>query len=497
MSEYFIEMKNISKKFHDKKVLENINFTLNSGEIRGLIGENGAGKSVLMQILSGVIKPDAGELYVNNSPVYFNKPEDALANGIISIYQDINIINNLSVAENIFINRLPMKGRLFKQIDWGTLYKESSKILSELNFDIDVRKLANELSYGQKRMLEIAKVVYQKARLIIMDEPYIGFTDSDIENFYDVIKRLKNSGISVIYISHKIEDIVKLCDSITIISNGHIVDNCTSTSDSERIIKLMTINDVNFNYPKLNRKAGRVVLKVNSIFTYRGLKNISFELKKGEIIGIAGLLGSGRTAIARALFGLDALISGEIIINDSVMNLKSPKYAIKNKIGYLTEDIQTSGIEVNMSIPENITLANISGITNLGIIDTSRENNIARSFIRKMLVKTSGVKQRVGKLSGGNQKKVMISKWIFSDSNILILDEPTKSIDTSTKVVLYNFMNNYILEGSSIIFISSELDELMGMSDKIIVLFNGEIRKTLKRDEFSKERIIYYASGGK
>lgn len=492
-----VEMRGITKRFQNEVVLDSVDFCLERGEIHGLIGENGAGKSTLMKILAGVYKPDKGEIFIEGNKVEINEPKVSQTYGITTIYQDVKLADELSIAENIFFGSLPTKGKLMRTVDWDKIHNDSKKILDSLNFMLDVKIPVKELSSGQKQMVEIAKALTRKSRVIIMDEPYTGISDQELEQFFCIIRSLKAEGVSIIYISHRMKDILQLCDSITVLRGGKVVENREVKGvDGKDIIRMMIGNELKDNYPKLNSKAGRILLKVKSISTERGLKRLSFNLRKGEILGVAGLLGSGRSAIARALFGLDKLLAGEIYLNDTKIDIKSPHSAINMKIGYLVEDRMKGGVHKYFNIPENISLASLSKISKIGLLDTPRERDVARSFIKKFMIKTPKVEQNIMELSGGNQQKVLLCRWIFSDTNILILDEPTKGIDKSTKVELYNFMNKYVMDGSSIIFVSSDLNELMGMSERILVLYNGEIRRTLIREEFSEEKIIYYASGG-
>ncbi len=497
MSEYLVEMENISKQFQGEYVLDSVDFRVRPGEIHGLLGENGAGKSVLMKILAGVYKPDRGSILIEGKRISPSEPKDSQKLGITTIYQDINLVAELSVAENIFFGQLPLKIGFPQIVDWTRTFQESEKILKDLNFNIDARAPVRNLNIGQKQMVEIAKALSRKSKVIIMDEPYTGLSDQELEGFFKVIKNLKSIGISIIYISHRMEDVLKLCDTVTILREGRVIENKSIEQiDKGNIIRLMIGKDLKDNYPKLHSKAGRTILRVDSISTDRGLKNVSFNLRKGEILGIAGLLGSGRTAIARAIYGLDKLLSGAIYLNETLLNINSPEQAIKSQIAYLTEDRLDCAIEKDFGIPANISLANLGAINNMGSIKLGVEKSVARDFIKKFVIKTPSVEQNIMKLSGGNQQKVLLARWLFTNSTILILDEPTKGIDKCTKVEMYNFMNKYILDGSSIIFISSDMQELMGMSDRILVLYSGEIRAELNRREFNKEDIFFYASGG-
>ena len=497
MANSLIEMKGITKKFNEETVLDNVDFSIGYGEIHALIGENGAGKSVLMKILSGGIAADSGEIFVEGRKVETWDSKTALKNGIATIYQDINLIDELSVADNIFFNKYLYRFKFLRLIDWRRMYSESGKILEKLNLHINPKTLVKNLSIGQKQLVEIAKVISQNAKLLIMDEPCTGMNEFELENFHKDIRELVKAGTSVIYISHRLDDVINLCDRITVLRKGKVVEcNRSGDIDRNKLIRYMVPEKFRDRYPKLASQAGRIILKADSITTDRGLKNVSFALRKGEILGVAGVLGSGRTALTRAIFGVDKLISGRIYINGAEIRLKSPKDAVKNRIAYIPDTVPKSNLIKDFAIPGNISLANLREISIGSMIKLRKEYKLAGNFVKKLVIKASRVNQNVQELSFGNQRKVVLSKWIFNDSVILILDEPTKGIDKGSKIEFYNFMNEYVLEGCSIIMASSDYQELIGMCDRILVMYNGAIIKVLERNDFLEEKILYYASGG-
>lgn len=495
MSDKIIEMIGIQKKFNDIIVLKNVNFDVKYGEVHTIFGENGAGKSVLMKVLSGVFKPDFGSIYIEGNEIEFNSPSDAQSQGISTIYQEQYLFDYLTVAENIFISKISQLLFPFSIINRGKMIDKSKQILEKLNFNIDPTRPLKELGFGEKKMVEIAKMCINKSKVIIMDEPTNCLTEFEIENLYKTIERLKREGISIIFISHSIEDVLRISDRITIIKDGEIVTtDCVGNFNRELLLNLSAGDDYKERYPKLPVQKGRIFFKVNNLSTYKKISNINFELKKGEILGIAGLVGSGRSAIARAIFGLDRIMSGNIILDGTKLVINSPNDAIKHGIGYISDDRLQEGLIGNFTIPENISLSNLKGISYKYFLSKVKENNIARKFVKKLVIKTPYLKQKAINLSGGNQQKTLVSKWMFSDSKLLILDEPTIGLDTGSKVEVYNIMNKLVMNNSGIILISSDISELIGMSDRILVIYNGTINKELSREEFSPEKILYYSS---
>lgn len=496
MDENIIEMHGISKQFNNIWVLKDVNFQVKRGEVHSLYGENGAGKSVLMKLLSGVLQPDSGTIYLSGERVSLNSPKDAQMLGIRTIHQEQNLFADLSVAENMFISNVPSITSSFKFIKRSRMYEECEHILKELNFNIDPGSMLGELSIGERQMVEIAKALVCKSNVIIMDEPTSSLTEVEICKLYNIIEKLKNKGISVIFISHRIEEVLKVSDSITIIRDGEIVATDTvKNMSTELLIKLSAGKDYKDRYPKLPVQRGRVLFKAFNLSTERKISNISFDVRKGEILGIAGLVGSGRTAIARAVFGLDKLKTGEMYLNGTKLNLKSPGDAIKAGIGYISEERLSEGLVENLNIRENITLANLKTVLSSLLISFEKEKNVARRLVRKLVIKTPTIEQKAKFLSGGNQQKLAIAKWLSGESKLLVFDEPTTGLDTGSKVEVYNIMNEIVRNNSAIIMISSDLSELIGMCDKILVIYNGKIAGELNREDFTSEKILYLASG--
>jgi len=497
MLKNLVRLKNISKAFGENLVLDNVNFDLKYGKIHALIGENGAGKTMIANVFAGIIKPDSGQCFVEDDEKHFSGPLDAQRLGISIIHQEINLAEDLTVAENIFLGKVPYKGRVLKVVDWDKLIRDSESTLDELGFMLRVEKRVDELSQAQKQMVEIAKAFSSQSKLIIMDEPYIGITQSELKKFYLVMDKLRVNGVTILYISHQLSDVLRISDFISVVRDGQLVVNnlLNEGLSSQEIIEYMSVRNVKDIYPKLPSRVGRTLFRVENLSTSRGISDITFNLRKGEILGIAGLVGSGRSAIARAIFGLDKLLGGSMYMNETQLKIKGPRDAIRENIGYISEDGRDTCLIKEFDVPKNITISSLETVIRKGIIKRNKEKSIGRSFVKKFAIKIPKLEEKVYKLSGGNQQKVLLSKWVFINSQVLILDEPTKNIDKGTKLEFYGFMNKYILEGKSIIFISSDIQELMGMSDRMLILYDGEIKETLMKSEFSEERIVKCASG--
>lgn len=496
MNENIVEMRGINKQFNSIPVLKDVTFSVKRGEVHSLYGENGAGKSVLMKLLSGVLKPDSGEIYVSGCKVDFNDPRDAQNLGIVTIHQEQNLFSDLAVAENMFISNLSLVTNIFNTINRKKMLEKSSEILKSLNFDIDPRRMVKDLSAGERQMVEIAKALVHESSLIIMDEPTNSLTEVEIENLFKIIRNIKSKGISVIFISHRIDELMKITDTVTIIRDGEVIITDTIKNIGRgSLISLSAGKDLKERYPKLPIQKGRLLFKVSGLSTNRKINNISFEIHKGEILGIAGLVGSGRTAVARAIFGVDKLVTGSIYLNGTRLDIRSPRDAIKAGIGYVSEERLSESLIGDFNISENITLSNIKAILNKGFLSQSKEMDIGRIFIKKLVVKTPFAEQKVKNLSGGNQQKVVISKWLFKESKLLIFDEPTYGLDTGSKVEVYNIMNEIVRNNSAIILISSDLSELIGMSDRILIMCDGSINGELSRSEFTPEKVLSFAAG--
>ncbi len=496
MSSAIIQMKGISKVFPGVKALDSVNMNTYKGRIMALVGENGAGKSTLMKVLTGVYEKTAGEIYLEGKPVSFSNTKESQNAGIAIIHQELNLIPSLSIGENIFLGREPVN-RLGK-IDWGKLFKEARVIMEQIGIDEGPETLVAELSIGKQQMVEIAKALSINARVIIMDEPTGALTEKETESLFNVIRELRKEGRSIVYISHRLKEIFEICDDVTVLRDGQFIGEYPITElNEDKIIELMVGRTLSEQFPRVDCEPGDTALEVRNLNSPL-VKNISFEVKRGEIIGVAGLMGSGRTELARTLYGLYRKSSGEIFIDGKDVDIKSPGQAIRSGLVYVSEDRKSNGVVLGLSVKENISLSVLQKLTSfLGWIDTRKEENMAKDAIRNMSIKTSGLGQLVKNLSGGNQQKVSLSKTLMTKPKILILDEPTRGVDVGAKKEIYDIMNKFKKEGMSIIMISSEMPEILGMSDRILVMHEGRIAGSLDHKEANQENIMRLAVGEK
>ena len=491
-----IQMSGISKAFSGNVVLENVEFELASGEIHALMGENGAGKSTMMKILSGIYTKDAGEIRVDGQPVQFKSPKDAEKLGIIVIHQELNMLPDLTVAQNLFLGKELTYGKT-GVLKTRQMEKEASTLLSKLGLDINPRTRTGDLSVGKQQIIEIAKAIASDAKYIVMDEPTAALTDREIETLFKTVNELKAKGISFVYISHRMEEIFAICDRITILRDGQYVGvrNIPETNFDE-IVAMMVGRELGERFPERKCEIGKTKLEVRNL-TVNGLfQDISFELKKGEVLGVAGLMGAGRTEVAQTIFGYRKLNKGEIFIDGKKVNVKSPIDAMKYGIGFVTEDRKTQGLVLDFSIKENIALANLEKCSSSGIIKKENENRVVAKYIEDLKIRTSGPEQSVKSLSGGNQQKVVIAKWLGTEPEILILDEPTRGVDIGAKKEIYHIINQLAEAGVAILMISSELPEVIGMADRVIVMQEGKLTGEVNKENMTQEVIMQYATGG-
>jgi ABC-type sugar transport system ATPase subunit len=490
-------LENINKKLSDFFELKNVTFNLYKGEVHVLIGENGSGKSSLMNVILGHYTKDSGYIFMEDSLVSIDSPMDAKQLGIVMIHQESSLFEHFTIAENIYIHNKPYINKTLKIINWNKMHADCEALFKKLGFTLNSKSLVKNLSVAQKQLVEICKAYISNARIIIMDEPTSSLTEAEASLLFNIIKELKASGVSIIYISHRLEEIKQIGDRLTVIRNGEIIgtENIHSM-DVNNIIHMMTGLDLKDRYPKLKVTLGKEVLKVTNIFAGTTLKDISFSLKKREIIGIIGLVGSGRTKIAKCLFGVDKIDSGEIYIDNKKITLNSPADAIARGIGVLPEDRVNEGLFMNLSISENIIAPSTSKVSNRHIIDKDIEESLASIYADKLGINLNTIHDKVAYLSGGNQQKVVLAKWIMSKSKILILDEPTRGIDIASKVDVYNVMNEMVTKDVSLILISSDINEVIGMCDRIIVLYDGTIASIVSRNDATHEKIMAYATGG-
>jgi ribose transport system ATP-binding protein len=491
-----IEMKQISKAFHGNQVLRQVKFSLVEGEVHALMGENGAGKSTLMKILTGMYAQDEGEILIDGKQRTFKNPKDAERNGISFIHQELNILPYLTVAENLFLGRELKSGPL------GVMKtKEMNRITAEkmasLGIPLDPKELAEDLSVGQQQMIEIAKALMTDAKVIIMDEPTAALTEREIQTLFNVMRKLKGSGVSIVYISHRMEEIFAMCDRITILRDGTYVDTKSIVDTSfDDVVRMMVGRSIGERFPRRTSTPGEVFLEAEHL-TSRKFNQVSFTVRRGEILGFAGLMGAGRTEIMNAIFGLEPTTGGTLKIGGIPVRVKSPHDAIKRQIGYITEDRKTKGLLLDFSINDNIALTNFGRLSNGGVINSAKEKELIDRLMQQLNVKASGSGQHVRYLSGGNQQKVVIAKWLGTEPQLLILDEPTRGVDVGAKKEIYSIMNQLTEQGVAIIMVSSELPEVLGMSDRIAVVHEGTVKGILSREEATQESIMSLATGGK
>lgn len=494
MPDTIISMKNINKDFTGVSVLKHVDFNIYDGNIMALIGENGAGKSTLMKILTGVYTKTSGEVLWNNNPVHFSTITDSQKQGIAIIHQELNLIQNLSIGENIFLGREPVNS--IGKINWKKLYEEAKVWLDTLGLKEDPRTLIKNISVGKQQLVEIAKALSLNARVIIMDEPTGALTVAETEKLFGVIRELKAKGKSIVYISHRLKEIFELCDHVTVLRDGELIGESPIESlDEDKIIEMMVGRKLSEQYPSILSKPGKTVLEVKELCN-QFVHKISFALREGEIVGVAGLMGAGRTELARTLFGIYAKESGEILLSGNKIRLKNPADAIKHGIAYVSEDRKANGIVLGLNVRENITLAALKAYSSkVGAVYKSQEEETTDKYIKSMSIKTSGSKQLVRYLSGGNQQKVSIAKSLETKPKVLILDEPTRGVDVGAKKEIYDLINLFKQQGMCILMISSEIPEIIGMSDRIMVMHEGTLTGTLDRSEVTQESIMSLAVG--
>jgi ribose transport system ATP-binding protein len=491
-----IAMRNIYKAFGVNKVLEGVDFSLAQGEVHALMGENGAGKSTLMNILTGLHKRDQGTILINGKEKTYQNPKEAEQAGIAFIHQELNIWPEMTVIENLFIGReLTNPFGVLKMKEMKTLAKQ---VFDRLNISIPFDQEAGFCSVGEQQMIEIAKALMTNAEVIIMDEPTAALTEREIQSLFKVIESLKKDGVSIVYISHRMEEIFSICDRITVMRDGKTVDTKRITeTDFNEVVKKMVGRDLEERFPVRNSRLGDTIFEVKGLSSKHLFNDIHFSVKSGEILGISGLMGAGRTEIMRAIFGIDPLDRGEILIEGKAVKIKSPSDAVSKGIGFITENRKDEGLVLDFSIKENIALPNLESFAPKGIIKRDDENEFVSLMVKRLKIKTTSSKTLAGDLSGGNQQKVVIAKWIGTSPKVLILDEPTRGIDVGAKREIYQLMNELTDRGMAIIMISSELPEILGMSDRILVVHEGRIAGELGKEEATQENIMVLATGGK
>ena len=471
--EYVLEMKDICKSFPGVKVLENVNLQIKPGEVHALMGENGAGKSTLMKILMGIYKADKGSIVLQGQETVIHGPKDAMGKGISMIHQELNTLLDMEVAENVFVGREILKKGFSKMkiVDLDKMRDETARYFREMSIDIDPRAKMRTLSVAEMQLVEIVKAISLNSKIIVMDEPTSAITEKEAQVLFAQIDRLKKQGVAIIYISHKMDEIFRISDTITVLRDGQwIGTKPASELDDNSLIKMMVGRELTDIYPKEPAPIGDVILEVKDLSRGKKVKNVSLTLRRGEVLGIAGLVGAGRSELVETIFGLYPKTGGEIFLNGKKTDIKNPKEAIKNKIALITEDRKLTGLNLIASVKENISIVSLSKMSKNGIIDKKRENEVAEKYIKELKIKTPNGNAIVGNLSGGNQQKVVLAKWLLDEPEIIIFDEPTRGIDIGAKRDIYLLINELAKEGKAVIVISSEMAEVMGISDRIAVM---------------------------
>ena len=496
MGEYVVELKNVTKRFPGVVALHNMQLAVKPGEIHGLIGENGAGKSTLIKVLTGVHMADEGEIYVHGERKIFKNPNESAAAGIACVYQELNIEKLLSVTDNIFINKWTKKGFL---LDYEGMHKKAAEVMQSLGQDIDPRKAAGTFGMGVQQMIEIAKAVLIDAKMIIMDEPTSSLGEKEVKQLMQTCRELKARGVGILFVSHKLEELFELCDRVTVIRDGEFIETRDIQDwNNDSLITAMVGRTLENQFPKEFGAKGECMLKIENLSIGGVLKNVSLEAYGGQILGMSGLVGAGRTETVRAVFGADPIDGGKIYIKGKEVHIKSPKQAIAEGVALLTEDRKGQGLVLQETIRTNLVLASLKRHTTGLFLDEKRIQDSGEGHIQTLRIKTPSIDEIVGQLSGGNQQKVVIGKWLNSEADIYIFDEPTRGIDVGAKVEVYNVMNSLVKAGKCVIMISSEMPEILGMSDRVVVMRGGRVMATVERDSkhFNQEDIMKAAWGG-
>ncbi len=489
-----LRMSGITKDYPGVRALDDVSFDLREGEVHALVGENGAGKSTLMKVLSGAVTRDAGTVELQGSPLRIDSPQDAMAAGISTIYQEFNLVPYLSVAENIFLGREPTRGPGL--IDWRRMYAEADALLDRLGAEFSSRAQVRTLSVAEQQMVEIAKALSVDARVLVMDEPSATLTEPELQLLFAQIRRLKAAGVSVIYISHRLEEIFEIADRVTVLRDGrHIATEAVADLTAADIVRMMVGRELTDTRYEVLPAFGQELLRVEGLTRGKAVRDVSFALRGGEILGLAGLVGAGRTELARLLFGADRADAGQVYLYGQPVRINSPSQAIRRGLGFVTEDRKLQGLVLSMAVSENITLSHLNAVSRLGFLRGREERRAAEKFVEDLDIRTPSVRQIVRNLSGGNQQKVVLAKWLFTRSKVMIFDEPTRGIDVASKAEIHQIMRNVAAGGAGVIMISSELPEILEMSDRILVMHEGRLAGELARAEATQEKIMLLATG--
>jgi rhamnose transport system ATP-binding protein len=493
--ELLLQMSGVQKRFGGAVALQGTNLSIRAGEIHALLGENGAGKSTMLKILAGVHVNDGGTIKLGSKDFLTGSPQDSIEQGIAVIYQEPSLFLDLTLAENVFIGRQPKKGRI---IDWKFAQSEAKRLFKELGVDLDPKRQARGLSIADQQVVEIAKALSMNANVILMDEPTAALSATEVERLMTVMKSLKAANKAVIFVSHRLDEVFAISDFITVMRDGATVsENLVEKTDLQKVIKEMVGRELTEMFPKTENKIGSVVLEVNDLTNPAYFRNISFNVKKGEIVALAGLVGAGRSEVARAIFGVDKYETGSVKINGKALPAGSPVAAMKEKIALVPEDRRQQGLFMVAGVNRNISIESFTNLVDKGLINFKRERELTNTWKEKLSIKFSNQNDPVERLSGGNQQKTVLAKWLATDPDLLIVDEPTRGIDVATKAEVHRLINQAASEGKAVLMISSELPEVLGMADRIIVMREGRQVAELSRKEATQEKVIAAATTGK
>ena len=496
MQEHILYMKGITKVFGSTVALDTVDFQVRPGEVHALLGENGAGKSTLMKILGGVYTADQGEIFINGVKTAFGNTREAAQGGVGLIFQELNLVPTLSTVENAFLGRLQCNA--WGKVDWKQMAAEFTSFMKSIDFEMDPHLPVSELSIAEKQMVEIARSLMLESKIIVMDEPTATLTTEEIRKLFNIIRILKEKGVTVIYISHRLEEVFQICDRLTVLRDGrHICTLEVAETTKPLLIEKMVGRSMDIEFPeRKGHHSGEPLLEVKHLFTPGFLKDINFTLRRGEILGIAGLVGSGRSEIARAVFGADKVEKGEFTIDGKKVKIHSTMDAKRLSIGLVPEDRKDEGLSTEFTVMKNITITNLAKISNGMLLSRRKETREAERMVRELGIKTRSISHRLDQLSGGNQQKVVLAKWLYNDADILILDEPTRGIDVGAKYEIYLMMNEMIAKGKAVIMISSELPEIFALSDRIMVMYEGSLQTCVEnREGLKPEDIMRFALG--
>ncbi len=493
-SEPVIELREVAKQFGGIYALRRVDLDLFPGQVHALVGENGAGKSTLVKMLAGVHRPDNGTIKVNGQPTELRSPVQAQALGIAVVHQEPMLFPDLNVAENIYIGRHPLDR--FGRIDWRRIYQEVDRLLASLNVPLNAHMPVQGLSIAEQQLVEIAKALSLDVHVLVLDEPTAALSGREVGELFTIVRALRDRGVAVLFVSHRLEEVFEIADQVTVLRDGtHIISAPVSEMTTEKIIQYMVGRNLTDLFPKGKTDIGEVVLEARGLTRSGTFENVGFQLHKGEILGFAGLVGAGRTEVARVLFGIDRAESGSILLHGKPVAIRSPQMAMHQGIAYVPEDRHQQGLVMDFSIADNITLSILPQISKLGLLNAGRERTIASDYASRLHVRSAGLRQLVKALSGGNQQKVVLGKWLATNPEVLILDEPTRGIDVGAKAEVYHIVSDLAADGMAIILISSELPEVLAMSDRILVMHEGHVAGLFMQSQANQENIMFAATG--